>query len=565
MEEEPKVNVGKWTIEEVVQWATDVVGEKHAEKLREQEIGGAALLRMTYQKFREYGIPGGPSTDLESAVEKLKSKSTEIDESHKYKKLKITPKKRLQQLDLGESFVEIIGMKIAGLSNKDDHILYLRNSARRLFDHLDKNPFVLVEGPPGCGKSSIAWMWACQMACTSTATLCWVHMDQMQKIYCELDNSEVSGPIPFAEYRDILKHCNQDILLVDGLTSADDISAAYNWLRERPTGKLILLSSLQLGIKEHYKKITQLSTFFLPSWKFQEYECAIQNTTFFHSVEHNLGNEESRTEKLLEKYYVAGGSVRWMFYLNVEEAYTSAEQHLDKAANIQLLNSGLEGIRSVNAVNHLIMIDENGNVFPVSEHVARKIAEKCETSFITSAYNSILAKTNPTVDGWIFEADFLMQLHFATRKSPPEICLFDFETNSEIAFKVRDCIPFKNISDIITYPLLDSVWLIPTRWNQGCYDVIQLLPNKGVRFLQVTRAKSHDLKLKHIVLALESLELSIPFSNIQTVEIGFVIPRDYDPKDFRISGVTGSLGKYIPKLISRNGSESFVYGLKKSR
>eukprot|EP01124_Arcella_intermedia_P017109 TRINITY_DN237_c0_g2_i1.p1 TRINITY_DN237_c0_g2~~TRINITY_DN237_c0_g2_i1.p1 ORF type:complete len:587 (+),score=57.90 TRINITY_DN237_c0_g2_i1:135-1895(+) len=78
MEEEPKVNVGKWTIEEVVQWATDVVGEKHAEKLREQEIGGAALLRMTYQKFREYGIPGGPSTDLESAVEKLKSKSTEI-------------------------------------------------------------------------------------------------------------------------------------------------------------------------------------------------------------------------------------------------------------------------------------------------------------------------------------------------------------------------------------------------------------------------------------------------------------------------------------------------------
>eukprot|EP01124_Arcella_intermedia_P021038 TRINITY_DN2875_c0_g3_i2.p1 TRINITY_DN2875_c0_g3~~TRINITY_DN2875_c0_g3_i2.p1 ORF type:complete len:368 (-),score=47.11 TRINITY_DN2875_c0_g3_i2:2-1105(-) len=63
-----------WTIEDVVLWAIKVVNidENQAQKLKEQQVDGVALLDMTYEKFRDFGILGGPATKLYSAVQKMK-------------------------------------------------------------------------------------------------------------------------------------------------------------------------------------------------------------------------------------------------------------------------------------------------------------------------------------------------------------------------------------------------------------------------------------------------------------------------------------------------------------
>ena len=44
----------------------------------DEEIDGSALLGMTYDKLREYGIPGGPATNLIQAIESLKHPEPQV-------------------------------------------------------------------------------------------------------------------------------------------------------------------------------------------------------------------------------------------------------------------------------------------------------------------------------------------------------------------------------------------------------------------------------------------------------------------------------------------------------
>ena len=68
----PKV-VSDWTIAHVIEWARQIVDEKHALKLKEQEVNGSALLLLTEEKLRSIGIPLGPAAKLAAAIEKLRA------------------------------------------------------------------------------------------------------------------------------------------------------------------------------------------------------------------------------------------------------------------------------------------------------------------------------------------------------------------------------------------------------------------------------------------------------------------------------------------------------------
>ena len=70
----PKV-VSDWTIAHVIEWARQIVDEKHALKLKEQEVNGSALLLLTEEKLvkKPYKIAGGPAANLAAAIEKLRA------------------------------------------------------------------------------------------------------------------------------------------------------------------------------------------------------------------------------------------------------------------------------------------------------------------------------------------------------------------------------------------------------------------------------------------------------------------------------------------------------------
>lgn len=61
----------QWSIDDVVHWAIKEVKieERHALKLKEQEIDGVSLPEMNEEKMvKLYGIPGGPSAKLMKAI-----------------------------------------------------------------------------------------------------------------------------------------------------------------------------------------------------------------------------------------------------------------------------------------------------------------------------------------------------------------------------------------------------------------------------------------------------------------------------------------------------------------
>lgn len=59
-----------WSVEDV-QWAETFVDREDAVKLRRQKVDGSALLDMTKEELKSYGIPGGPATKLVKAIKAL--------------------------------------------------------------------------------------------------------------------------------------------------------------------------------------------------------------------------------------------------------------------------------------------------------------------------------------------------------------------------------------------------------------------------------------------------------------------------------------------------------------
>jgi hypothetical protein len=70
-------NPNDWTIDQVYQWAIDVVGisKKTAQILRDNEVDGSTLLTLTKEELLKepYKMPGGPATKLASAIKTLKN------------------------------------------------------------------------------------------------------------------------------------------------------------------------------------------------------------------------------------------------------------------------------------------------------------------------------------------------------------------------------------------------------------------------------------------------------------------------------------------------------------
>jgi len=285
-----------------------------------------------------------------------------------------------------------------------------------------------------------------------------------------------------------------------------------------------------------------VNTFHLPSWTLDEYLSAYGIEKFKNSIDISIlpGDDD---EKIEDKFVIAGGCARWMFLFTVKEVIVEINLHIDRVnTDLKLLSKGLLGVRSNTSISHLFCVFNNlKETFLVSEYATRAIAKICEPSFLVEARNSLLAKSNPTFDGWILEAEFLHQLRFN------EITLFqDFSKKS--SWIVTSCVHFFNTSDIVVLPetSLDNAWFVPLKWNQACYDVVQILPNNGFRFIQVTKSLSHSLKLKYIVLFLDR------FSELQckvnSIEICFVVPNELIYHKFYPKIPEGTLGKYSDRL-----------------
>ncbi len=105
-------------------------------------------------------------------------------------------------------------------------------------------------------------------------------------------------------------------------------------------------------------------------------------------------------------------------------------------------------------------------------------------------------------------------------------------------------------------PTCDGAWLVPKRWNQGGYDAAQILP-ASIRFVQVTRAQTHSLKLTYMRALISALVGN--GRSVQSVDIVVVVPAG-QCHEFQVGNVESHLREW-----SWSKEHVRIAGLKRSR
>ena len=173
----------------------------------------------------------------------------------------------------------------------------------------------------------------------------------------------------------------------------------------------------------------------------------------------------------------------------------------------------------VNKLFNIYNINFNKRKSIISEYTSTEIGIKFGPSIIKKLFKYIQKYNNPSMEGWMLEIWFFAKLQNEGIK------IYDKDDNEEV-FEKSDILNFDpdETSDIKNISLLTkSIWLKPSKWNQGGYDTVYVdIKNNTVKFFQITRASEHSFKLKFFV------QLMKKFANhfeTKILEIYFIIPK----------------------------------------
>jgi len=181
--------------------------------------------------------------------------------------------------------------------------------------------------------------------------------------------------------RSFLDHCDEDILVIDGLGSQFEsvFETASVWKRSSEDRLLILVTSSQIPIKKQELLAFSVTRVTVPPWTLEEYRYALHTPSLFNSVKHVLDEGESFEDRIQNKYFLAGGSVRWMFHFSSQEVASEINGHIQRITDLEHLVSGVLGAKNNEDCNHLLMRDWD-QTFLVSEYAMRLLHRKFNPS-----------------------------------------------------------------------------------------------------------------------------------------------------------------------------------------
>ena len=427
-------------------------------------------------------------------------------------------------------------------------LLYVREEVTQQLHFLDKPARKkVVQGPPGCGKSCVAWAWSCMQARGGTNVL-WAHLRKggvAEVALLESNTVTAVGTVKIPTLEDIIHRSKVSIIVLDGVvlqTEGNLLGAAESWASTRAGGRsLVHVNSESVTIPGEELSATNTIEHRVLSWTFEQYEACLKLPQFVKQVAECVGNED---DSLANKFFLGGGCVRWVLGMPAEVAIIDIDKHIERIENKEALLSGMQGAKAKGHVNHMVQRVARGT-FLVSEYVTRSLADSCEKRFVAQAFVQSVKLENPSFDGWVLEMDFMMQLRLAQLNTAAiEVTIGD---ESKEDWKVPKRIAFRDPNDLVgnvipqSVPeakenllgVTDGAWLVPKRWNQGGYDAAQILAT-SVRFVQVTRGSTHSLKLQYMRALIDAL-VAIN-RRIESVDVVFVVPVG-DCKKFNLSSV----------------------------
>jgi hypothetical protein len=198
-----------------------------------------------------------------------------------------------EPLDKPNTFVNVKQKKLAGFSS-DSNIIFVREESVDLWKALNnavtEKINLMVNGPPGTGKSTEAWAWALWIATTNKTKVTWFHAGHADAVKVLIDG--IGEKITTSSFTQDIENSEGTLLVFDGVTkecSKDVHRACSRWRKKDPENRVfVTVSSVSVVIPSEQLKEANIVAVTVGSWTFQQYQNACENDDFYNEVKPNL-------------------------------------------------------------------------------------------------------------------------------------------------------------------------------------------------------------------------------------------------------------------------------------
>lgn len=426
--------------------------------------------------------------------------------------------------------------------NPPDKMFKNRAPVMEVSARFDAVRTLFMNGSPGTGKSLTAWKLMCDRAQDAPENVClyWIHATLDRVVLFR--NRRVMFYGSDYRYDPKMFDKNTSHIVIDGVTEhnlpvwVDRIVDLNGRLREGGGAPHIMVcSSAQLHVGQKLiDGVGAVSHVFLP-WTLAEFTDACHFDPFYSLVHAKLTHPAppvadpaavavaTRDEQVQDKFGLAGFSTLYMFDRTSAEVLADLTHHFSSLSNTQDLITGLQGSRSYAAINHILFSFGEGQSTPVCAVVVRWAVINCGYEIILTMTTYAQGINNPSFDGWVLEFDVLYILKHSiaarffqgvatgvageytqgaaadTLYSPPGPGTAPLQK------------PIQRTANNALHPTLFAVgqWFYPMSYNNAGFDAVQLQVHAATgqrvfRFIQITRALTHSLKLHHMATFIEN-------------------------------------------------------------
>ncbi len=393
-------------------------------------------------------------------------------------------------------------MKYSGLSESESITIYKREEAIRLWNELNnlevkvspaKKDLLFVAGCPGIGKSTEVYGWAVMQA--KLKSVLWVHYS-LAGVFCARlfpENGCVKVKHFSINSRDLnalesaVEQFFSDIVILDGFSGENcktllgtgmNCCSILVWC-----SSFAFSSTLKPAEKAGIRHFWDDKECILDTWCYDDLRNVFDTGIFGDSV--------PTLDILKEKhYYIGDGGIR-LYFCELNKAIYDIDQHFSRVNNFNDLLGGLVGDSAKVAVHSLMQYrkvcwGQSAAVSgPVSKYITLKLVDKVGLTFVNSAKSIMM--DNPSFQGWIFELEVIWAI---------KNCANCFGDRWICGTTGR----FVQVFDANGIPtdIAENTWIIPTKYNQGGFDILYYKSKGDMEAVQITRAKKHVYKLKYL-------------------------------------------------------------------